>query len=373
MSEELQNPPVVDLDLILSPISEESPSGADLKYTGIYDEIREARRADEALEQGAWQTELKVADFQKALNVAVDALTTKTKDIQIAAWLCEALVKTHGFIGFRDGLKILVGLQERFWETMFPEIDEGDMESRANAIGWVDAQVSQAIKTAPFTGAAGYSYNDWQDSQKFDFPDNVDSVTGDEGQRLKKLKEQAETERRVTSDLWRKEIAQTRRASMESVNNAIVECWDTIKQLDAVIEAKYDRNQAPGLAVLKKSLEDVHAQVNQILNLKRAEEPDEILEEAGEMEGDGAGPAGGSRQAEGGSGELRSRRDALKRLAEIADFFKRTEPHSPVSYLVQKAVKWGDMPLDSWLQEVVKDPGTLFQLRETLGVSSDIQ
>ena len=373
MSEELQMPPVVDLGLIMSPISEGSPSGEDLKYSGVYDEIREARRADEILAQGEWQTELKVADFQKALNIAVDALTTRTKDIQIAAWLCEALVKTHGFVGFRDGLKVLVGLQENFWDTMFPEIDEGDMESRANAIGWVDAQVALAIKTAPFTGAAGYSFNDFLDSQKFDIPENLDSLSGDEAQRARALKEQADRERRVTSDLWKKEIAQTRRAAMESVNFVIGECWDAIKQLDAVIEAKYDRNQAPGLAVLKKSLEDVHTQVKQILTLKREEEPDEVVEELGEMNGDGSAPAGGARQGDAGSGELRNRRDALKRLAEIADFFKRTEPHSPVSYLVQKAVKWGDMPLDSWLQEVVKDQGVLFQLRETLGVSPESQ
>jgi type VI secretion system protein ImpA len=54
-------------------------------------------------------------------------------------------------------------------------------------------------------------------------------------------------------------------------------------------------------------------------------------------------------------------------LAEVADFFRQTEPHSPVSYLVQRAVKWGNMPLESWLQEVVKDESVLSQIRETLG------
>src|SRR5688500_7841356 len=120
MSEELQKPPVIDLDLIFQPISEEAPSGQDLKYSGVYDEMREARRADEKLAQGEWQTELKVADFPKVLNIGVDALTTKTKDLQIAAWLTEALVSVHGFAGLRDGLKIMAGIQERFWETLYP-------------------------------------------------------------------------------------------------------------------------------------------------------------------------------------------------------------------------------------------------------------
>ena len=70
------------------------------------------------------------------------------------------------------------------------------------------------------------------------------------------------------------------------------------------------------------------------------------------------------------SGAIQSRKDALKRLGEIADFFARTEPHSPVSYLVSRAVKWGNMPLESWLQDVIKDETVLYQLRQTLGINT---
>jgi type VI secretion system protein ImpA len=106
--------------------------------------------------------------------------------------------------------------------------------------------------------------------------------------------------------------------------------------------------------------------VRLLLNAKRAEEPDEIPEEDGDTpEGGAVGATGGTRVA---AGAIQNRRDALKRLDEIAEFFKRSEPHSPVSYLVQRAVKWGDMPLELWLQEVIKDQSVLFQLRETLGV-----
>jgi len=368
MSEELQKPPVVDLDLILQPIAGENPSGQDQRYSGLYDEIREARRADENLNQGEWQTELKVADFPKVLNLAVDALTTKSKDLQIAAWLSEALVKIHGFAGLRDGLKILAGLQERFWETLYPEIDEGDMESRANAISWVDTQVGFVIKSAPFTGVAGYSLMDWEDSKKFDFPEGLDGRTDPEAEQLQKLRQQAERERRVTGDLWRKEIAQTRRAAVESVNFTIEECYAALDELNKAIEAKFDRNQAPGLPGFRKSLDEVHAQVKLLLAAKREEEPDEVpVDESAAASGEG-----GNGQASGGvAGAIQGRRDALKRLREIAEFFKKSEPHSPVSYLVQRAAKWGDMPLEAWLQEVIKDQSTLFQLKETLGVTGE--
>jgi hypothetical protein len=58
--------------------------------------------------------------------------------------------------------------------------------------------------------------------------------------RLNELKAQAEAQRRVTGDLWRKAVMATRRAQMEEVNFAVDECWAGLKELNAVIEEKYD-------------------------------------------------------------------------------------------------------------------------------------
>ena len=370
MSSDLQKPPVVDLELLLQPISDESPSGESLRYSGLFDEIRDARRADEKLEQGDWQTELKVADFRKVVDLAVPALEKETKDLQIAVWLGEALTKLHGFVGLRDGMHLMTGLQERFWDTLHPEIDEGDMESRANAISWFDTQMSLAVKSIPFTGHAGYCYLDWEDSKVFDIPEtNLESLPDADRQRISDLIARAEKERRVTADLWRKEKMQTRRATMEEVNFVIGECWECLSQLNKVIEEKYDRNQMPGLHGFKKGLEDVHAQIKNLLEEKRIEEPDpEPAEEAAE---DGASANGAASGKTVAAGAIQNRSDALRRLDEIAAYFKKTEPHSPVSYLVQRAVKWGNMPLDGWLQDVIKDQSVLIQLKETLGFGAN--
>jgi type VI secretion system protein ImpA len=67
-------------------------------------------------------------------------------------------------------------------------------------------------------------------------------------------------------------------------------------------------------------------------------------------------------------GNPAGRAEALRRLAEIAEYFRRTEPHSPVSFLVQRAVKWGNMSLDQWLDEVLKDQDALRLMRDLLGI-----
>ncbi|WP_342118049.1 type VI secretion system protein TssA [Pseudoduganella sp. OTU4001] len=62
-----------------------------------------------------------------------------------------------------------------------------------------------------------------------------------------------------------------------------------------------------------------------------------------------------------------SREQALAQLRLVAEFFRRTEPHSPVAYLADKAASWGELPLHEWLRAVVKDPAQLAQLDELLG------
>jgi type VI secretion system protein ImpA len=257
MSEDLQKPPVLDLDAMLQPLEGENPSGESLRYSGLYDEIAEARRADDNLNQGDWQAEIKVADYRNVINLAVPALTSRSKDLQVAAWLCEALIKEHGFAGLRDGLKLLTGFQRDFWDTLYPEIDEGDQEARANAITWLYTQGSLVIKEAPVINGPGCGFNGFEDSKRFDFPETFDDLDSEEQSRLSDLKRQAEKEGRTTAETWRKVKAQTRRAFCEQTSFTIDECFEALSELDAIDEEKYDRNQTPGLSNLKKSLDAI--------------------------------------------------------------------------------------------------------------------
>lgn len=370
MSEGTERPSVVDIDAILAPIEGENPSGENLRYAGVYDEISEARRADDTLAQGEWQSEIKVADYRSVIGIATTALSTRSKDLQIAAWLTEALIFEHGFAGLRDGFRILGGLQSNFWETLHPEIDDGDMDGRANAITWLDTQATLAAKQANIIAGEGRSFNDFEDSKRFDIPASLDGLDSAEQQKFNELRNQAINENRTTAEMWARDKAATRRADIEEVELLIRECNEAIAEVDRVIEEKYDRNQMPGLSNLKKGMLDIHDLAKKILEEKILEEPrDEDIEnaedgEAGETTAEGGeGPAGRS-------GPIKNRTDALKRLAEVADFFQRNEPHSPVAYLVQRSVKWGNMPLDSWLSDVIKDENVLFQLRQTLGFNT---
>jgi len=188
---------VIAVDDLLAPIQGANPAGESLQYAGLHDEIRSARRADEAFEQGDWKHELKVADWSRVVSLATDALTNRTKDLQVCAWLAEALLKLHGLPGLRDGLYVMRLLHEQFWENVYPEIDEGDLEARANSLAWMDQQLAMALKDVTITkstSGADYSFLDWQNSKDFDIPENIDQLTGAELERAETLKARAKEE-----------------------------------------------------------------------------------------------------------------------------------------------------------------------------------
>src|SRR5262249_38627659 len=172
---------------------------------------------------------------------------------------------------------------------------------------------------------------------------------------------------------WTKARETTGRAFYEELFAQLNECWEQFRGLDKVMDEKFG-GQTPGLGRLKESLDDIRTLVEKIVKEKRLSEPDE--DEPGDP------PIATNTQTEPGTtmeigatgdgGMIRSRQDALRRLNEVAEYFSRTEPHSPVSYLVQRAIKWGRMPLDSWLEDVIQDENVLERLRDVLGLKTRV-
>ncbi|MEN3332490.1 MAG: type secretion system protein ImpA [Blastocatellia bacterium] len=360
---------VLDVAALLAPIPGDNPAGEKLLYAGLYDQIREARRADEGMEAGAWKLkETKSANWPLVVKLATDALAKETKDLQVCAWLIEAVIKQHGFVGLRDGLQVMRGLHAQFWEHLYPEIDEGDLEGRANCLAWLNRQATLAIKdvglTSSITGV-NYSYLQWENSKQFDIPDEeVDKLPYEEREHIKKLIEQATEEKKITSKQWRTAKNATSPAFFVNLAGLLNECWIEIEALDEVMDEKFG-SETPGLGALKKALEEIRSLAESLAPHTVAPPPpgpDPPIRPSG----NGGEPT--PLVVRRDNNATWNRQEALNRLTEIADDFRKHEPHSPVSYLVQRAIKWGQMPLDTWLQDVIKDGSALENLRETLGL-----
>jgi type VI secretion system protein ImpA len=361
----MPSPGTLDFEALLAPIAGENPGGQSVRYTGAYDVIQEARRADDDLAQGDWKKDIKKADWHAVIQLTTDALRTKSKDLQLAAWLTEALVKQNGFAGLRDGVRLLRELQERFWVSLYPEVEDGDVEFRAAPLVWLNEKLPSSIRSASVTGSKdgdNYSWFHWQDSR------TVDNLA----RQSQEAMSAALADGKITSEQFDGAVAATPRVHYERLFDDLTQCVGECQQLDRALDEKFGR-EAPSLLNVKKAIDDCLVLVTAIVKKKRELEPDlatQGLAEGGE--GSGQLYADATTPAAPVSGpvplEPRDRPDALRRLAAVAAFFRRTEPHSPVSYLVQRAVKWGELPLDLWLKEVIHDDNVLANVRETLGL-----
>src|SRR3954454_16094514 len=153
-------------DDILNPIPGSSPGGESLRYAPVYDKIKEARRQDDEGPMGDWQRERKVADWALVLKLGTEAVATKSKDLQLAVWLTEALLHKEGFPGLQSGIELIKGLVENFWDGLYPELDDGDTEMRAAPLDWLGAHYLEVpIKRVPLT-KSGLNFLDYHKAKK---------------------------------------------------------------------------------------------------------------------------------------------------------------------------------------------------------------
>jgi type VI secretion system protein ImpA len=361
-------PQTIDVEALVAPIPGKNPSGASLRHAGPYDAIQEARRADDGLDQGEWKRETKAADWNSVITLATDALAAKSKDLQIAAWLAEALMMRHGFPGLRDGLRVLRAMQERFWESLHPFSDDGDLEPRMGPLEWVNEKLSPSIRAIAVTQSGDgdvYSWLQWNESRMID---NL-------ARQNPEAHQAALAEGKLSGEKFDKAVTATPRAFYETLSEDLAESLEECHALSRVVDEKFGR-EAPSLLNIKTALEDCRTLVEGIVRKKRELEPDAAPARVPRRPEPVGAQHPGQRIVESSASESvpfvpLDRADAIRRLGAVADFFRRTEPHSPVSYLVQRAVQWGEMPLESWLREVINDGAVLARVMETLGVKED--
>lgn len=271
----------MDIDAILAPLPGDNPCGENLRYTALYDEIQEARRADDLLDQGDWQHEVKMSDWHQVFSLCQEALTTKTKDLQIAAWLLESLTATRGFEGVRQGLSIINGFLDAFWETLYPEIEEDDLDYRAGPLEFINDKLWLPIKKIPVTdpgNTPGFSWMKWQESRKVGFEKDILNQYGDVDDEKKKARDEQIAEGKLPAEEFDSAVKASSRDYYNTLFDNISQCIDLFNVLDNTVDEKFGRT-APRLAELKTSLEDCFNLVTKFVKAKKEEEPDPISEE----------------------------------------------------------------------------------------------
>ena len=266
----------INIEAILAPIPGDNPAGEDLRYSPAYDQIKEARRADDLLDRGDWQREIKTSDWDTVITTAVDALINKTKDLQIAAWLTEALIKTEGFDGLAAGLKILTGLLKDYWEHLYPELEDGDLDFRIAPIEFVNDKLWPCIKQISITDSSltpGYSWLKWHESRQVGLEVDTRNRYGDVDENKKKARNELIAEGKLTAEDFDSAVGLSSKAFYEFLAKSLVMCQEEFKKLDKTVDDKFG-SEAPRLAEVRDTLQNRTTEMARSIKEKKESEPD---------------------------------------------------------------------------------------------------
>ena len=356
----------LDVEALLAPIAGDKPAGEWLRFDPVYDEIQKLRQEDDPLlPLGVWQRELKKADWRGVERVCTEVLTSRSKDLQIAGWLTEAWLHVHGVTGFAAGLRLVAGLCRTFWADLYPPLDPESPDYRLAPVAWL-TRLSVPLQSVPLTVGASeepvsYAWKDWLSAQ------HLAKIAVKDPSAANKAQQRGE----VTQAKFLLAISLTPGAWYASLGEEVASALAALDELDAVLDQNSGPAVAPSLAPLREVLQSIQMLVARVVR-ERIEKGELASTPAPSVESpmtdestEAAAEAPSAAAPQTSAGPIASRAEAYRALATAAEYLMRTEPHSPVPYLVRRAIHWGNMSLAELLEELLQkntDINTVYAL-----------
>lgn len=340
-------------DDLLNPIPGANACGENLRYAPVYDKIKEARREDDDAPQGEWQRERKTADFPLVIKLASDALANKSKDLQLAVWLTEALLKQEGFGGFRAGFNFIQSLLETFWDGLYPELEDGDASIRAVPLEWLGGRMDLALRRAPIA-RKGLGWLKYKEALSVGYEIEADTEAKAESRAA------AIAEGKLSGEEWDVAFASSPKEYYVALEADLDGILETVESLNALCEEKFG-DDTPSFSPLRNTTQEIRHTIHGLLQKKRELYPDEpapasddgsstseetAAESAEGAELEAARAAAPARpRPKGGplATEPVDSADACERVASAARYLRAENSYSPVPYLLLRALRWGEV------------------------------
>lgn len=331
----------------------------DVTPQSLYFRLRDARseaRAEERLVDNDPTAADGASRHWKTIHdLAIEALATSTKDIEITAWLTESLVRSHGLSGLAAGAQLLQGLVEAFWnDGLFPSADTDDMEDRLAAIAGLNGRESNGTLMQPLRKIilfemAGEPIRFWQ----FEQAEEAASIT-DAARRKQRLA----TGMIPLADL-EAEARGAGRVALGRVGQDLVQAMAAWNALDTALTG-----MAGDAAPSTRRVHELLARLRRIveryagaIETQAAGDPDEAAPAVPETSAQARQePTGYDREA------------LLGEITLIARLFRVHEPNAPLSYTLDDAVRRARLAWPELLREMMPETASRAALLTSLGI-----
>jgi type VI secretion system protein ImpA len=359
----------LDFEALLAPIAGSSPTGPDLRdpgsaqssYIAIKDARLAARNAERRADDEGQLVTAFPAEWRKVFQLTQDSLLRESKDLEVACWLVEALVRARGFAGLRDGFALLSRLVDKYWETLHSLKDEQGMATFVFPLTMLngedrDGALIQPINKVPLTSGGDVSFAAYHYKQAV---------------ALGQVTDKATRERRLASGIPTVEAFEL--AVKSSPKGFLAAVWTDLQAsvtgleaLRALLERKCGKD-APPVSRIRETLEELQD------ILRPYAPPPEVA-----TAGNGATAPGDEKEAGGASlaepamtGTISSREDALRLLARASAYFRAAEPHSPLAFALDDLIRRARMTLPELLTELLPDANARRMFLTSAGIKPD--
>ncbi|MBY4595588.1 type VI secretion system protein TssA [Ottowia caeni] len=302
---------------LLKPVSEDLPCGPDLEYDPEFLALQTEIQGKPEQQFGDTVIAAVEPDWRKVRSQSL-ALLARSKDLRPALLLLRACTRLDGLPGFHMGAQLLSQLLDTYWPTLYPQLDaedDDDPTMRLNALAPLVDESSLlrdlydvAIGVAP--GLGPVRVRDVLTARNA-----LASVGG------------SETMPQAAVEGGLLEIV---RSGGESVE-AIRAMPELVVQLGTLINDRTGRADAMDLSRLRAIAQHLH---HALMAAGGGESAAAVEDESG------ASPvAAGAVPASVGSGEIRSRQDAIQTLNRVIHYLEQAEPGNPAPLLIERAKK----------------------------------
>ena len=352
----------LDLEQLLARIPGPDPVGSDLRnetvINSLYFKLKDARSQARMIErsiEAAGESPSVPLEWQTVRTLASEALIHRSKDLEVAAWLLESLVRLEDFAGLATGFKLLKGLADSFWPALH-SVDEDDAAGRVSPLAGLNGASGEGALVQPirmvclFPGGA-YGVNAlWHLSRVQKEPDGalarsfneMRTSCGVNAIRERALQASAAREAFIALTSTLDELCGADSPPSSHIRNA----------LDAVLDAYRSLIGGADLPTVGATpqVEATPASIADGVTAATVVQPSVVV-----------------------TREVTTREEAFSELLRIADFFRRMEPHSPLSYALETLVARGRMSLIDLLQELMPDESNRRQLLQHAGIHASIE
>jgi type VI secretion system protein ImpA len=344
----MATPSLLDFERLLQPPAKQASSPDDCRAA-----VRAARDAARTAEKQCLEFERYGPPFEGApvpaspdwegvIRQGCDTLAEDSKDLWIAAWLIEALTRTHGFAGLRDGFRLARELAEKYWDVLEPRPDEEDgiertVQMLANLNGSVLVDPINAIPLVMAENQEVLSSGTFRDMQPAD-------------------REQL--------------AASTPAAFFQPLVEDLETASQEFSQLCDILDHKCGTDDdgyslAPPSSEIRGALEECRARA---LSLYADRLPVAANDQTPQQATPDLATAGEASQLPAGGQHIRTREEAFRTLESVAEYFRQTEPHSPIADKLEQTVRWGRMPWKELMTELISDDTLRREIFRRVGI-----